>query len=278
MFKNVASQKIALFAFDYTTGAPKTGDAANLTFYVNKDWGGLNALADTSASELSSTNAPGWYVCDVSQSETNADALHFTGKSSTSNVVVVGQMVYTRPPNFTSLTISGGKVPATIAAGDIATNAVDAAALKADAVAEIQSGLSTLDAAAVRSAVGLASANLDTQIGTLATAANLATVAGYIDTEVAAIKTKTDNLPASPAAVGDIPSAASIAAAVWATAIEGTKTALQMMRGMTAVLLGKASGMATTTATFRDTEDAKNRVTATVDENGNRSAVTLDLS
>jgi hypothetical protein len=35
-----------------------------------------------------------------------------------------------------------------------------------------------------------------------ATAAALATVAGYIDTEVAAIKAKTDNLPASPAAVG----------------------------------------------------------------------------
>jgi len=41
----------------------------------------------------------------------------------------------------------------------------------------------------------------------LATAAALATVAGYIDTEVAAIKAKTDNLPAAPAAVGDIPTA-----------------------------------------------------------------------
>ena len=80
-----------------------------------------------------------------------------------------------------------------------------------------------LDAAGVRSAVGLASANLDTQIGTLATAANLATVAGYLDTEIAAIledtnelqtdwvnggrldllideiKAKTDNLPSDPA-------------------------------------------------------------------------------
>lgn len=36
----------------------------------------------------------------------------------------------------------------------------------------------------------------------LASATNLATLAGYVDTEVAAIKAKTDNLPASPAAVG----------------------------------------------------------------------------
>lgn len=38
----------------------------------------------------------------------------------------------------------------------------------------------------------------------LASAANLATVAGYIDTEVAAIKAKTDNLPSDPADASDI--------------------------------------------------------------------------
>lgn len=53
------------------------------------------------------------------------------------------------------------------------------------------------------------------QIDDLSTASALATVAGYVDTEVAAIKAKTDNLPASPAATGDIPSASSIADAVW---------------------------------------------------------------
>jgi hypothetical protein len=50
-----------------------------------------------------------------------------------------------------------------------------------------------LDAAGTRSAVGLASANLDTQ---------LSTIDDFLDTEIAAIKAKTDNLPASPAAVG----------------------------------------------------------------------------
>jgi hypothetical protein len=90
-----------------------------------------------------------------------------------------------------------------IAAATFAANAIDANAIAADAigsselaasaVTEIQAGLSTLDAAGVRTAVGLASANLDTQLGA---------IAGYIDTEVGAIKAKTDNLPASPAAVG----------------------------------------------------------------------------
>lgn len=67
---------------------------------------------------------------------------------------------------------------------------------------------------AVGSVTGLTASNLDVAVSTLATAANLATVAGYIDTEVAAIKAKTDNLPAAPAAVGDIPSAATIATQV----------------------------------------------------------------
>jgi hypothetical protein len=55
----------------------------------------------------------------------------------------------------------------------------------------------------------------------LATAAGLTTV----DTVVNAIKLKTDNLPASPAATGDIPTAAAVADAVWDEAIAGHVTA-----------------------------------------------------
>lgn len=72
-----------------------------------------------------------------------------------------------------------------ITAAKIAADAIGASELAADAVTEIQSGLSTLNAAGVRSAVGLASANLDTQ---------LSTIDDFLDTEVAAIKAKTDQL------------------------------------------------------------------------------------
>lgn len=70
------------------------------------------------------------------------------------------------------------------------------ASVSAD-IAAISVGSGGLDAAGVRAAIGLASANLDTQLDAiptvgeiqsgLATAANLATVAGYLDTEIAAI-------------------------------------------------------------------------------------------
>lgn len=90
----------------------------------------------------------------------------------------------------TAAAIANGAIDAaTFAAG-----AVDAAALAADAVTEIQSGLSTLDAAGIRTAVGLASANLDTQ---------LTAIDDFLDTEVAAIKAKTDQLTFTVANVID---------------------------------------------------------------------------
>ena len=69
-----------------------------------------------------------------------------------------------------------------------------------------------------------------------------------------------------------------LTAAIWAYVIEGTHTAAQYMRLFAAALLGKLSGAATATNTFRDTGDTKDRIVATVDADGNRSAVTLDGS
>lgn len=106
MFKNVASQKIAVQAIDRATGGPKTGDAANITVYVSKDHGTPTALGDTSATESNSTNAPGIYLFDLTQAETNADTLLFTGKSTSTGIDIVPVPIYTRPPNFSSLAIN----------------------------------------------------------------------------------------------------------------------------------------------------------------------------
>ena len=139
-----------------------------------------------------------------------------------------------------------------------------------------------------------------------------------VDTVVDAIKLKTDNLPSDPAdqslviaatdalatLIGDVPTNAELATALAgaddavlsaiaglsiptaaqnadalldrADGVESDRTVRQTMRIMLAALAGKASGMATTTATFRDTNDTVNRIVATVDADGNRSAVTLN--
>lgn len=109
MFKNVGGQKLTVFCFDATTNLPKTGDAANLAAYVDKDDAGVVALGDTSATEKDATNAAGYYAFDLAQAETDADKLLFSAKSSTANVVAVAvpAVVYTAPPNLGLLAIDG---------------------------------------------------------------------------------------------------------------------------------------------------------------------------
>lgn len=69
----------------------------------------------------------------------------------------------------------------------------------------------------------------------------------------------------------------SLAAAVWEQAIEAGYTAEQMMRLMAAALAGEVSGAGTTTVTIRDIGDTTDRIVATVDGSGNRTALTLDV-
>lgn len=68
------------------------------------------------------------------------------------------------------------------------------------------------------------------------------------------------------------------AAGVLNGVVENSLTLAEVMRGILAAATGKSSGLETTTATYRDNADTKNRITATVDEHGNRSAVTLILT
>lgn len=94
-----------------------------------------------------------------------------------------------------------------ITAAKIADGAIDAATFASGALDAVWSTAArtltaldedstTLDLdATIRGAVGLASANLDTQ---------LTAIDDYLDTEVAAIKAKTDNLPSDPADASDI--------------------------------------------------------------------------
>lgn len=57
--------------------------------------------------------------------------------------------------------------------------------------------------------------------------------------------------------------------------IEGTHTLREVLRLLGAYAFGKSSGGGTTTVTFRDIDDTKNRIVATVTDVGNRTAITL---
>lgn len=84
MQRNTATT-LKVFAFNRTTNAPVIGDAANLSCKVSIDGGARVALVDTTATELED----GYYIFDVSASETNGSTVDFFPESTTSNVVVI---------------------------------------------------------------------------------------------------------------------------------------------------------------------------------------------
>jgi hypothetical protein len=140
----------------------------------------------------------------------------------------------------------------------------------------------------------LGAANLPADIDTLKTycdildnatngLANIKTLIDTIDTVVDAIKAKTDNLPTDPADESSIQAAITAlnditVADIIAGVADGSYDLQEMLRVIFAACSGKSTGGGTSTIAFRDPADVKNRISATVDTNGNRTAVTLDVT
>lgn len=120
---------------------------------------------------------------------------------------------------------------------------------------EIGTIVTQTSAASIRSAIGLASANLDTQLTTLD---------DFLDTEIAAIKAKTDNLPAAPAATGDIPSATAIADAILSRNVSNVESSAPEHSLCTIILASLESSISGTTWTIKRTNGSTTHATKTV--------------
>lgn len=99
------------------------------------------------------------------------------------------------------------------------------------------------------------------------------------------IKAKTDNLPAAPAATGDAMTlttgernAVADALLDRADGVESGESPRQTLRLVRAATVGKSDGFPNGPAHFRDRADSKNRITATVDVDGNRTAISTDAT
>ncbi len=133
----------------------------------------------------------------------------------------------------------GAMAAGVVTATAIATDAIDADALAADAVTEIQSGLATatelatvdtvVDAILVDTAeIGTAGAGLTA----VASAANLTTLAGYVDTEVAAILAAVDTEIATLVA--------NVAAILLDTGTDGVVLSTAQMQALADIVLGRS--------------------------------------
>ena len=76
----------------------------------------------------------------------------------------------------------------------------------------------------------------------------------------------------------DLVSPQSVASAVGERTVESTYTADQVMKIMAAALAGKVSGAGSGVETFVGLDDATDRIVSTVDNDGNRTAVTVNGS
>lgn len=114
LYKNVASQKIAMAFYNKFTGAPYTGsDLTQLTAKVSKDAGSLTALNLNSAQPSTSlANSSGVYIWDLQQAETNADLLVFTAACTDTDYIAEAVIMNTAPQGVDVTSISGDSTAA----------------------------------------------------------------------------------------------------------------------------------------------------------------------
>ena len=286
--KNVAGQYLYFVLVNATTGEALTG--ATVTAYRSLD-GAAQAAVTGTITELGN----GQYRLNCSQADTNANEAGYLFTAT--GAVPVGMTVVftagnptdsvrfglTALPNAAAgangglptgnasgqvaVQVGTGAGQLSISAGVVSANTTKLAGQSVTATGAVafpaSVGSSTLDAAAVRAAVGLAAADLDTQLAGISSQTDqlVFTEAGQVDATVAGYASGQDPWTLYAAGV-----------------VEGSTTAVQSMRGWNAALLGKASGLDTGAPKYRDLADSKDRISATTDSYGNRSAVTRNLT
>lgn len=192
----------------------------------------------------------GWVMLSLSTTEMNNDIVVVDWKDASGaewasgGLVIfttadgVDDLVTTTDP-VASVTAGVTLADGAITAAKIADGAIDADALAADAVAEIQSGLATaaalatvdtvVDAILVDTAeIGAAGAGLTA----VASAANLATLTGYVDTEIASILAAVDTEIATLAT--------NVAAILQDTGTDGVVLSTAQMQALADIVLGRS--------------------------------------
>jgi hypothetical protein len=109
-YRGVAA-KVMVYAYDKTTGLAKTGDAANITAYWNKDGGNGAATNDVNPSAV--TNMDGYYAFDMLAAEMTADRGVILPVSTTANIIVERKEILTTPQPFLTGSINDASATTT---------------------------------------------------------------------------------------------------------------------------------------------------------------------
>jgi hypothetical protein len=265
--------------------------------------------------EIDATNMPGWYqFCppDAALSSGKTVGFHLKGATNMAPLAIEVQLVSVDVQNATSFGLAdldaaissrmatyaqpAGFLAATFPSGTLA-NTTNITSITGNITGNLSGSVGSVTGnvggnvtGSVGSVTGLTAANLDATISSrLASAAytapdnaSIATILADVNSGAGAIYNRI-GAPVGASIAADIaalPTANGNADALLdrAAGVETGWTLRQAARIMLSVLAGKASGLATATAVYRDMADSKNRISATVDSSGNRTAVTRDAS
>lgn len=277
MKKNVAGQKVGCQMNSATDGSAFTG---TVTVYVTLDAG--TQAVGTVGSGVCTHEGNGYHTYAPSQAETNGDlaAFTFTGSGAIPATVQIytgfpqtGDVYGALPSGFTATTFPSGTVASTtnITAGTITTvtNLTNLPAITTNWLTASGIAAGALNGKGDWN-IGKTGYSLTqsfpTNFSALAITAGGAVTAGTVSdkTGYALTSGERDSIAAALLDLTD--------------GVETSWTVRKALRIQLSALGGKASGLATTTARYRDMADSKDRIVATVDADGNRTAVTLDAT
>jgi hypothetical protein len=263
--KNTAFR--AYFPIYDNTGALVPG-AAGLDSEVSKD-GGNFADCTNEATEIQST---GLYFLDLTATEMNADAVVVIVKTSTTDAKTTVLVFYPQESGDIKVDVQSwlGTAAATPTVAGVPEVDVTHIAGAARDTNQAQLGVNIVNAdtipwnsSAITSSTIANNAITDAKVASDVTIASVTGAVGSVTT----VNDKT-GYRLSATGVDD----------VLDEVVEGTTTLRESMRLANTANGAKTSGAATTTFTARDLADSKNRLSVTVDADGNRSAVTRDLT
>ena len=262
-----AALQVTYTAWDNSANTAKTGDSSAHSLKLIRD--GVSATPTNSPTEVSAGDCPGLYLLECTAAEMNCGSVTVAGKSSTASVSII-------PTGPIQLEQLPDAAPG--ASGGLAT--VDAS----NRIAGIQGTITDLDglptAAAITDAVWDEATSGHTSSGTYGKA-----IGDGVTSWVTASGFSTFDASSDAVSVSSVTSSASNTIADGlldrADGVEpasgGTeRTVREALRIMLSSSAGKVSGADSSTITFRDLNDSLNRIVATVDENGNRSALTYN--
>lgn len=269
LFKNVASQKVRVFAFadaghaSLDAGEPVTGNAAQITAQTAVDNAALGASNDVNPDEIDATNAPGFYEFDPTQAETNGSVVEWYPKSSTAGVQVVtvgGNVQTTQPQYLPDLNIASD--------GDFAGNVDGSVASVVGAVGSVTGAVGSVTGNVggnVTGSVGSVLGGLNTTAGTITTLDGLDTaqdsqhsttqgLVTTVDTVANGIKAVTDLLPDAGALTSiATASALSTVGTNVSTLVTKLTTGITSLAEWLGLLAGKQTGDATALTEIRAT-------------------------